>query len=79
MSNNVPATLTKGTATSVCSAIIFGNWADLLIGMWGVMDVLADRVTLGKSGGLRIRVLQDVDVSVRHPESFASMKDCLTT
>jgi HK97 family phage major capsid protein len=79
VSNNVPSTLTKGTATSVCSAIIFGNFADLLIGMWGVLDVLADRTTLGKSGGLRIRVLQDVDVAVRHPESFAAFKDVLTT
>ena len=51
--------------------ILFGNWNDLIIGEWGVLDVLVDPYTLGTSGGIRIRVLQDVDTAVRHPESFS--------
>lgn len=78
-SNNVPSTLSKGTASGVCSAIIFGNFADLLIATWGAVDVLVDKITLGKSGGVRIRVMHDVDVSVRHAESFTAFKDVLTT
>jgi hypothetical protein len=54
----------------VCSAIVFSDLISLSIGMYGVLDLLADRITLGMSGGLRIRVLQDVDV--RRPESFAA-------
>lgn len=50
--------------------LIFGNFSDVLIGMWGVLDVMADTATKAKSGGLVLRVFQDVDVAVRHAESF---------
>ncbi|WP_341755596.1 phage major capsid protein [Candidatus Tisiphia endosymbiont of Ptychoptera albimana] len=53
--------------------ILFGNFADLIIGQWGVLDVLVDPYTLGTSGGIRIRVMQDVDIAVRHAESFAML------
>ncbi len=78
-SNNVPSNLTKGTSSGVCSAILFGNWADLVIGEWGILDLLVDPYTGGTSGTVRVRVLQDVDVALRHAESFAAMKDALTT
>jgi HK97 family phage major capsid protein len=51
--------------------IIFGNWRDLVIGEWSGVDVNVDIATLSKSGGIRVVVIQDVDVAVRHPESFA--------
>jgi len=53
------------------NTLLFGNFADLIIGQWGVMDVMVDPYTLGTSGGIRIRVMQDVDMAVRHAESFA--------
>ncbi len=77
-SNSVPSNLDKGTSVGVCSAIMFGNWADLLIGMWGGLDVMLDPYALATSGGKRIVALQDVDVAFRHVESFAAMKDALT-
>ncbi len=79
VSNQVSSALTKGTSTGVCSAIFFGNWADLLIGQWGGLDVLVDPYTGGAAGTVRVRVLQDVDIAVRHAESFAAMLDALTT
>ena len=78
VSNQVPSDLTKGTATSICSAILFGNWNDLLIGMWGGLDLMVDPFTSSTSGTVRIVALQDVDVAVRHAESFAAMVDALT-
>lgn len=77
VSNQVPSNLTKGTSTGVCSAILFGNWADLLIGMWGGLDLLVDPYTGGTAGTVRVSVLQDVDTTVRHPESFSAMVDAL--
>lgn len=77
VSNQVPSNLTKGTSTSVCSAIIYGNFADLIIASWGVLDVQVTGNTRA-DGGTDIRVFQDVDIVVRHPESFAAMKDALT-
>ena len=78
MSNQVPCNLTKGSSSEICSAIIFGNWADLIIGMWGALDINVDRSTHSASGGVRVVVFQDVDIAIRHAESFAAMQDVLT-
>lgn len=78
VTNQVASNLTKGTASEVCSAIFFGNWADLLIGMWGGLDVLVDPYTGGKAGTVRVIAMQDVDIAVRHAGSFAGMLDALT-
>lgn len=78
VTNQVASDLTKGTSSGVCSAIFFGNWADLIIGMWGVLDILVDPYTGGTAGTLRIIELQDVDVAVRHAQSFSAMLDALT-
>lgn len=78
VTNAVPSNLTKGTSAGVASAILFGNWADLIIGLWGVTDLIRDPYTASSSGGVRIVALQDVDVNVRNVESFSTMVDALT-
>lgn len=78
VSNQVPSNLTKGTSSGVCSAVIFGNFADLIIGNWGSLDLMVDPYTNSTSGTVRVVALQDVDVAVRHAESFSAMKDALT-
>jgi HK97 family phage major capsid protein len=78
VTNQVKSDLVKGTSGAVCSAIFYGNWNDLLIGMWGALDILVDPYTYSKSGGLLVRALQDVDIAVRHAESFSAMLDALT-
>jgi HK97 family phage major capsid protein len=79
VTNQVRSDLDKGTSTGVCSAIFFGNWNDLLIGMWGTLDIMVDPYTQSTSGTIRVVALQDVDIAVRYPESFAAMLDALTT
>lgn len=79
ITNAVPSNLTKGTSSGVCSAIIFGNFSDLIIGMWGGLDVLVDPYTGSTAGTLRTVVLQDVDIALRNVESFTTMVDALTT
>lgn len=78
VTNAIPSNLTKGSASGVCSGVIFGNWADLIIGMWGGLDVLVDPYTGGTSGTVRIVNHQSVDVAVRHAQSFSAMLDALT-
>lgn len=78
-SNIVPSNLTKGTNTAVCSAVLFANFSDLIVGTWGALDLTVDLMTLSSSGGVRIVALQDADIQVRHPESFAAIKDVLAT
>lgn len=77
VSSNVPSNLTKGTGTNL-SAMIFGNWQDLMIGQWGGLDLLVDKITLGTSGGTRVIALLDVDVAVRRAASFAAILDATT-
>lgn len=55
--------------------LYFGNWADLLIGMWDGLDILVDPYTASTSGTVRIVALQTVDVAVRHAVSFAVGND----
>jgi HK97 family phage major capsid protein len=78
VSNQVPSNLTKGSSSGVCSAIIAGNWNDLIIGQWGSLDLMVDPYTGSTSGTVRVVALQDVDVAVRHAVSFSAMKDALT-
>ena len=78
VTNACPSTLVKGSSGAVCSAIIFGNWADLMIGEWGGLDITVDPYSLKKQGDIEITVHTFADVAVGHPESFAAMKDALT-
>lgn len=77
--NQVSSALTKGASAGICSAILFGNFADLLIGFWSGLDLLVDPYTGGTAGTVRVVAMQDTDVAVRHPESFSAMLDALTT
>ncbi|MEX1115436.1 MAG: phage major capsid protein [Akkermansiaceae bacterium] len=78
-SNNAPDNLTKGTSSGVCSAIIFGNWQDLILASFGGgCDVVVDSVTLATTNQTRVIVNCLADVGVRRPASFASMKDALS-
>ena len=75
--NNVPSDLTKGIGTAL-SAMIFGNFNDLLIGHWGAVDVLVDPFSLSSQGATRMTIFNDIDVAVRHAESFAAIQDIVT-
>jgi len=47
--------------------------------MWSSIEILRDPYTHSSSGGLRITCFCDVDVAVRHPESFSVCLDATTT
>ena len=76
VSNNVPSNLTKGSGTNL-SAVIYGNFADLLIGMFGQLEILVDPYTDFAKGTVGVRALQSIDIAVRHAESFAAMQDAI--
>lgn len=79
ITEQLPSNLVKGSSGAVCSAEILGNWTELLIGEWGVLDIFPDPYTLGDSNGLVLRCFKDADVAVRHAASFAMIVDMLTT
>jgi HK97 family phage major capsid protein len=53
--------------------VLFGNWSDLIVGLWSGLDIITDPYTFAKSGSVQVTVLQDVDIAVRHGESFAEI------
>lgn len=78
-SNVVPNTLTKGTSTGVCSALIYGNWADLMVGYWSELDVLVNpfESTAYAKGNVQVRAMLTADIAVRNAASFAAIQDIL--
>lgn len=74
VTNNVPSDLTKGTGTGL-SALLYGDFSQLMVGFFSTPDVLIDPYTGGSSGAVRIRVIQEIDVAVRHAQSFAACLD----
>ena len=77
VSNNVPSNLTKGSGSNL-SAVIYGNFSDLLIGMFGQLEILVDPYTDFAKGTTGVRALQSIDIAVRHAESFAAMQDAIS-
>ena len=74
-SSLVPSTLTKGTASAICHAILFGNFEDLLIGQWAGLDLTLDNITLAGKAQIKLIINSWWDVAVRQPASFAAIKD----
>lgn len=76
--NLVPDNLTKGTADSKCSALIFGNFQDLYIGQWGGIDIVVDPYTGARTGEVNTTLNAWNDVKVVEPKSFAAIVDITT-
>lgn len=74
-----PGDTVNGYATRVSNQVangdvFFGNWADMMIGMWGGLDVTVDPYTHSDKGRIRITQFQDVDFAIRRAESFSWFK-----
>ena len=74
VSTQVPSNLTKGNGTELHS-VIFGNFAELLIGQWAGLDVVVDPYSSSKNALVTIVVNSWWDAAVRHAQSFAAIKD----
>jgi HK97 family phage major capsid protein len=77
VSSQVPSTLTKGTSSGNCHAIIFGNFNDLLIGQWGGVEFMVNPYAKDTEGIVRINAWTFYDILIRRAQSFAAMKDAL--
>jgi HK97 family phage major capsid protein len=75
----VPSNLTKSTGSNL-SALIYGSWSELLIGIWGGdgVDLLVNpyESTAYPKGNVQVRAMITCDIEVRHAASFAAIVDC---
>lgn len=77
-SSVMPENLTKGTSTN-CSALIFGDLHELVIGFWGpaALDLLIDGYTMAHQKKIRIIARAEVGIVARRVGAFAAIKDAL--
>jgi HK97 family phage major capsid protein/HK97 family phage prohead protease len=69
--SNVPSNLNPGDGGTDASALIYGDFSQLMVGLFGAPSILVDETTGGLAGTVRIIVHQDVDVALRNAASFA--------
>lgn len=77
VTNLVPSNLTKGSGTNL-SAVVFGDFSQLIIGTWAFADLTIDRVSAIEEGYHKFVVNTFNDMGVRHAGAFAAIKDLVT-
>ena len=79
-SMQLPSTLTKGSSSGNCSSVIFGDFSQCLVGLWGGLEITVGEDADDFSKALTsIRGIMTMDVAVRNPVSFGVIKDVTTT
>jgi HK97 family phage major capsid protein len=73
----VPSDLSKGTGSNL-SALIFGDFSQLMLGFYSGVDVIVDPYTGSNAGTTRLAFFQDFDVALRYDDSFSVIKDIVT-
>ncbi len=76
--NNVPSDLDPGDGGSDASAMIFGDFSQLMVGLFGAPSIIVDPYSGSKSGDVQISVMQEVDVALRNAISFAKTDEIST-
>ncbi len=69
VSTQVPTTIGSGSDKS---ALIYGQWGELVIGYWSAVDILLNpyHPDVASNGGALLHAFLDADVAVRHVEAF---------
>ena len=76
-SSLVPSDLSKGSGSNL-SALIFGDFSQVLLGYYSGVDVVVDPFTGSSAGTTRLAFFQDMDVAIRDENAFAVCKDIVT-
>ena len=74
--SNVPSNLTKGSGTGL-SAIIFGDFSNVIIAQWGGLEILTDSYTQALTGTTRLVANTYTDIGIVQPKKFAVIKDAI--
>jgi len=77
VTNLVPSNITKGTGTNL-SAIVFGNFDDMLCGIWGGGEFIIDPYTAKRKAQIEITTNMFYDIKLARTASFAGIKDAIT-
>ncbi|GAB4245706.1 MAG: hypothetical protein OHK0028_23670 [Deltaproteobacteria bacterium] len=63
----------KGYSTNQIAAgtLFFGDFSQVFLAEWGVLELVVDPYTQSKSGIIQVTAFQSVDVGVRYPGAFS--------
>jgi HK97 family phage major capsid protein len=70
VTNNLPQ-----VSAAAGYAMAFGNWRDMLIGMWGGLDITVDAITYAANGGIVLHSHALADITQRRVNSFSRALD----
>jgi HK97 family phage major capsid protein len=76
---NVPSDLDKGSTTGVCSAMVFGDFSQVVVGQFGVIDLVVDPYTSARTATINYTLNQYVDSTILQPNALGSILDLTTT
>jgi HK97 family phage major capsid protein/HK97 family phage prohead protease len=81
VTNQVPSTLTKGSSSGVCSAVVIGDYSQAMVGLWGNgLEITVGEDSDDFSKALTsVRGIVSYDVAVRDPKCFAACLDVTTS
>lgn len=54
------------------NTMLFGDFSQIITGLWGGLDIMIDPYTKAASGGTVIRAFQSLDIGLRYPQAFSA-------
>lgn len=54
------------------NTLLFGDFSQMIMGLWGGLDIMIDPYEKADSGGIVIRAFQSVDIGVKYAEAFTA-------
>ncbi len=73
ISNVLPDTLARGSGTNL-SAVVFGNFKELIIGQWGAMEFIINPYSRDTYDEIRVTGVGYFDLGLKHAASFAAIE-----
>ena len=61
------------TTQATAGTAYVGLWSEVMVGMWGGLDITVDPYTNGSTGVVNIYATQLADIAVRHPAAFTKV------
>jgi len=68
--NGYPIMRSTNALKGAVKETIFGNWNELMVGMWGGLELIVNPYKHSEKGITVLTAFQDLDTQVRHPASF---------
>ena len=76
---NVPSNLAKSTTTGGLSAIVFGDFSQIVTGQFGGVELIVDPYTKARTGQISLTMNSFMDSTVLQPNALGDIVDMTTT